>query len=137
MLQKKKTCSNCGEERYIWKTVGRDRYCISCTAILFPPKPLIKNVVKINPVSKKRKKDNEIYSRLRKDFLLRNLFCSAKLHGCTRYVDDIHHKKGRGKYFLDTTTWIGVCRSCHRWITENSRQAIELGLSDSRIKKAA
>jgi predicted metal-binding protein len=32
------------------------------------------------------------------------------------------------------STWLAVCRSCHEWITENSKEAIELGLSDLRSK---
>lgn len=29
-------------------------------------------------------------------------------------------------------TWLAVCHDCHTWITEHSKEAIELGLSDPR-----
>jgi hypothetical protein len=40
--------------------------------------------------------------------------------------------KGRGKYHLDTSTWLSVCRNCHDWIEKNPEEAKELGYSQSR-----
>jgi hypothetical protein len=48
------------------------------------------------------------------------------------HATDVHHKKGRGKYHLDVTTWLPVCRNCHAWIELNPIDAVELGFSDSR-----
>jgi len=41
--------------------------------------------------------------------------------------------KGRGKYHLDTTTWLSVCRSCHMWIEENPDAAEQFGYTLSRL----
>ena len=49
---------------------------------------------------------------------------------------DVHHMKGRGKYHLDTTTWLAVCRNCHMWIEENTVDAIELGFSLPRTHES-
>jgi predicted HNH restriction endonuclease len=46
---------------------------------------------------------------------------------------DVHHKKGRGKYHLDTSTWLPVCRNCHEWIETHPEDAKELGYSETRI----
>jgi hypothetical protein len=41
--------------------------------------------------------------------------------------------KGRGKYHLDTTTWLALCRSCHMWIEENPDASEEFGYTKSRL----
>ena len=38
---------------------------------------------------------------------------------------DCHHMMGRGKYYLDESTWIPVCRRCHRYIEDNKNWARE------------
>lgn len=73
------------------------------------------------------------YSQLREEFLKNHPLCEAHLHDCTRIATDIHHKRGRGKYLLDITTWLSVCRRCHQWIETRPKQAKELGLSDTRL----
>jgi hypothetical protein len=40
---------------------------------------------------------------------------------------EIHHMRGRGKYFLDVTTWLAVCAENHRKIEDNKQWAIEHG----------
>ena len=40
---------------------------------------------------------------------------------------DVHHAKGRGKYLLDTTTWLATCRDCHNWVHDNPAEAMERG----------
>jgi len=54
---------------------------------------------------------------------------------CTKEATTIHHKKGRGIYLLDKSTWIGLCMGCHRWVTDNPKEALEKGLIISRINK--
>ena len=126
MITKKKICSGCKLEQYIWKTIGRERYCKSCAGRITPTKA-------ISNKSSKKGGEDQVYSKLRKDYLTLYPVCKAKIPGCTSTATDIHHKAGRGKYYLITTTWISVCRSCHNWITEHSKEAIELGFSTSRL----
>lgn len=106
---RKKICSKCKREVFLWR--ASPPLCKECSLVEFPNK--------INKVSKKRKKENQEYSILRKKFLGKNPTCQLKLQDCTYYSTDIHHKhsgKDRGKYLLDVSTWMGVCRSCHNKI---------------------
>lgn len=86
----------------------------------------------INKVSKKMSKINSEYSKLRKIHLQTHSMCQAKVYNCSLKATDIHHTKGRGKYHLDTSTWLSVCRSCHDWIERNPTEAKELGYSSTR-----
>ena len=83
----------------------------------------------MNSQSKKMAKINREYSKLRIEFLIDKPNCMASLPGCTLRAAEIHHKKGRGKYHNDITTWLSVCRNCHTWIELNQSEAIELGFS--------
>lgn len=84
--------------------------------------------------SDKRAVLDQIYSVTRKQFLTSHPYCTARLEGCSTHATDVHHKSGRSKQYLNQTTWLAVCRSCHQWITDNSKEAIEMGLSTSRIQ---
>jgi hypothetical protein len=86
-------------------------------------------------VSKKLAKEHREYSKLRKEWLTERPMCQAKIHRCTLKSTDVHHKKGRGVYLLDTNTWLSVCRSCHNWIETHPEDAKELGFSISKINK--
>ena len=83
-------------------------------------------------VSKKMAKVNAEYSKLRIEYLGEHPMCHAKIHNCTLQATDIHHMRGRGKYHLDTKTWLPVCRNCHNWIENNPEEAKELGFSQNR-----
>ena len=78
-------------------------------------------------------KVNSAYSKQRKEYLSNNPMCHAKIYKCTKVATDVHHKKGRGKYHLDTSTWLPVCRNCHEWIETHPEDAKELGYSEIRI----
>ena len=99
-------------------------------------KPKLKKEYKkrtIAQVSDKMKKTIIVYSELRKSFLTRKKYCEAKIKGCTGESTDVHHKRGRGKYHLDERTFLSVCRSCHRWIEENPKEAKTLGFVENRM----
>lgn len=130
MISKKKHCAGCNEEQYIWKSLGKEKYCKSCWYKL---KQEQGDTVKIKQVSVKKAKEDAVYSKLRKDYLCLHSFCQAKLPGICNYnATDVHHKKGRGKYYLITTTWLAVCRQCHDWIETHPNDAKELGYSENR-----
>jgi hypothetical protein len=75
------------------------------------------------------------YSKKRAAFLALYPICQAKLVGCTATTTDVHHKAGRvGDNYLKVSTWLAVCRNCHKFIEENPESAKELGLSESRLK---
>lgn len=95
--------------------------------------PELKPAKVINAESEKQKSLNKQYLKDRKAWVKKNPYCKTKLVSCSKMTTDVHHRKGRGEYLLDQSTWLPVCRSCHDFITENSAEAIRLGLSDSRL----
>lgn len=89
---------------------------------------------KLKPIKRqslKREQEQKIYTILRRNFLKKpeNRFCAVYRN---RLATEVHHKKGRGKYFLDVSTWLAVCREAHVKITEDSAWAIENGYSECR-----
>lgn len=124
---KLKKCAGCEKEKHIWKSHGKEKYCKECWYSIDKPKS-------ISPVSKKRQVEMDEYTKKRTAFLALKPNCEAKLVGCTRTSTDVHHKIGRvAESFLKITTWLSVCRSCHKWIEENPKEAKELGFSESRL----
>lgn len=87
----------------------------------------------INIQSKQKASQNGKYYRKRKKWLPENMECKAKLVGCTGITTEVHHMQGRlGDLLLDISKWLPVCHNCHQFITENSLEAIQLGLSLKR-----
>ena len=50
-----------------------------------------------------------------------------------RPTQDVHHAKGRGKYLLDESTWLPVCRWCHDFIHNNVKWSYENHYMEPRI----
>tara|TARA_R100000935_G_scaffold3572_3_gene9046 strand:+ start:8827 stop:9231 length:405 start_codon:yes stop_codon:yes gene_type:complete len=131
--QKRKLCNNCNTEQFIWKNDKGNRYCKNCWYRSKEPstKPLQRK-----PINKKSKKMlilDQAYTKLRKKFMEANTMCQAALPCCSGGSTDVHHKKGRGEYYLVVSTWLSVCRTCHTYIEEHPQEAKELGLSTDRI----
>ena len=83
-------------------------------------------------VSTKRARELRMYGKLRADFL-EGKMCEAMLLSCQGRATEIHHKAGRtNERLCDESNFLAVCRVCHTWITEHSKQAIEMGLSKKR-----
>jgi len=87
---------------------------------------------RLKPVSEKLKKERKIYSRLRKQFLLENPRCAVFPW---LKATEVHHKRGRGKYLNDVSTWLAVSHEGHRKIEENPEWAKEMGYSLPRNSK--
>jgi hypothetical protein len=144
MIQAKpKRCDGqCQEMRPIWKNHEGNRYCKTCWSYFKADQPaelkIAKPKVRIKPVSDKQQKLNMAYSMLRKLFLKTNDSCQGRLPGCQNTHGEhltVHHSKGRGRYLLDTTTWIPLCMSCHEFVERNPEEAKTLNLSQSRLSK--
>ena len=44
------------------------------------------------------------------------------------YSRDVHHRAGRyGGLLNDTLWWMALCRTCHDWVHDHSREARKLG----------
>jgi len=78
---------------------------------------------KLRPVSKSKSKVNEQYKAVRIKYLNDHPNCEA----CGCPACDIHHKRGRGKFLSDATTFMATCRECHIAIHHNPKWAREKG----------
>ena len=124
---KLKMCAGCNQEKYIWKSHGKEKFCKECWYKQEPPK-------KAAPVSKKRQVAMDEYSKCRLAFLALHNHCQAKLVGCTGNATDVHHSKGRtGDNYLNMSTWVALCRPCHSYLETHPEEAKELGFSESRL----
>lgn len=93
---------------------------------------------RIRKVSAKRAKDMRVYSVRRVEFLEKHMLCempwgvrrdgNAGLHFSETRSCDVHHRFKRGKFYLDESTWMAVCRPCHDWIHAHPSEARTLGL---------
>ena len=131
-----KICNGCSQKRVIYKAHGVKKYCKSCWGkYLSGETPA--SLQKVQPIAKKSEKKEKLdylYSIARKQYLERKPMCEARLPGCSLNATDIHHKRGRvGEYYLDTTHFLAVCRSCHTIIETQVEMAKEEGFSESRL----
>ena len=79
---------------------------------------------RIKAKSKKRAKDEKEYSRLRKEFLAANPFCAVFP---SEMATQVHHTKGRGRFYLDVSTWLPTSPRGHSEIHDNPAIAREKG----------
>lgn len=137
---KLKKCAGCGKDKVIWKNHEGEKFCQQCWHEKKPVK-FPKQSKAIKPVSDKKKVQDQLYSVMRKKFLMlpENSTCRGKIpavcSGGFQQDLTVHHTKGRGKYYLDTTTWIPLCMTCHEFVERNPEKAKDLGLSFSRLEK--
>lgn len=80
---------------------------------------------RLRRTSRKRASQNRAYSKLRKEFLLRRLYCDV----CkVKPVSHVHHKDGReGELLNDLSKWMAVCYLCHDKIHAEPKWAREHG----------
>jgi hypothetical protein len=129
MQSKKKTCSGCNTEQYIWKRHLGEPYCKSCWSCHKSKDPTQKPTF-IPKVSSKKKKQDQEYLKLRERFLTEHTLCEVKVAGCMMHATDVHHTRSgsdRAVYYLIQSTWLAACRNCHDWVHLNSKKARELG----------
>lgn len=91
----------------------------------------------IKKQSDKTKAALQLYRKMRIEYLKQNPECEVGLSICTHKATEIHHMGGRGKELLVIHNWLAICRNCHTYITENSKEAIQKGFSISRLNKAS
>jgi hypothetical protein len=91
----------------------------------------------IKRVGKRHEVDRQIYLIQKERFLKEHPICEAnvdhelpfgKIRVRLARSEDVHHVKGRGKYYLDESTWMAVCRKCHDWIHSHANSARAMGL---------
>jgi hypothetical protein len=52
-----------------------------------------------------------------------------------RRSNQVHHTRGRGKWYLVVRYWKGSCRDCHRWEDTHRNEAVKLGLRERVYEK--
>jgi hypothetical protein len=130
---KKKHCSGCDSEQYIWKNFEGVKYCKSCWSChksnnaLQKPKTTPSSS-KLKQKSDKQQAIDKAYTLMRKAYMTQNPLCNIKIPGvCTGPSCDVHHMEGRGIQTLIQSTWVATCRECHSWCHLNPLEARELG----------
>lgn len=114
MIQRKpielklKIYKECGDPKILFSH-GMCKWCASKR----DKKPKEFKPYSIPKMSKKRELEQAEYLPLRKQFLIDNPICQARLNGCV-IKSYVHHRLGRTvKLFLDVTNFMALCRSCH------------------------
>lgn len=96
-----------------------------------------------------RQDPRKLYRRLRRKFLRERRWCEVGL--CRELLlagggvkpeevradwvaraTSVHHVRGRGRFLLDTKTWLAVCEPCHRYIHDHPAWARERGYLQGR-----
>lgn len=87
--------------------------------------PLSRGTKRLNPVSKKRRTQNAVYSETRKEHLSQHPKCQV----CEiNPSDQIHHRKGRwGERLNDSQFFLSVCQRCHTKIHSDPAWAYSHG----------
>lgn len=111
---------------------GNTDHCASCNHAIRKGNRQagkVKKVVRINPISEKRKKDMKTYAVLRAEKLAENPVCQMRLEGCTWTATEVHHSEKRGVNYLKKESFISACRSCHTQVEEklSAAEARKLG----------
>lgn len=87
-------------------------------------------------ISPKREELNKEYKILADEFKRTNPSCIVRVNEyCSGKTESVHHKRGRGRYFLDVSTFLPCCLSCHSYIESHPKEAKEKGFSESRLAK--
>jgi hypothetical protein len=91
-----------------------------------------KKQVRISMKSLKRKVEEKLYLKKKKEYLTAHIRCEVK--GCNHVSEDIHHKRGRlGKLLYDERYFLAVCRDHHTEIESHPELAIKNGYSLKRL----
>lgn len=140
--QKLKMCKTCGKPSYLFShgnckpCATRAKNSLVQTESGKEAKLFKYQTKEIKKVSTRQQKLNAAYSIQAVIYKKNNPICKARIKCSGALTTDVHHRKGRGEYLLDESSWLPVCRECHVWINENNKQAMALGLSESRLSKA-
>jgi hypothetical protein len=123
------TCPSCGSDK-----TERNGYCASCNFDRRREerkRSRVKVSTPVNQVSPKRAGQLQEYAKLRKDYLA--LYPICEVENCEAKSTELHHQAGReGERLLDSNYFMAVCAEHHRYYTENSKEAIEKGISFKR-----
>ena len=106
--------------------------CASCGAARRKAERVKPKVVKpVKKVSEKRAGQNQVYARLRMEYL--EAYPACEVVDCHNKSTQIHHMAGReNEKLTDTDKFLAVCGACHERITNDTQWAIANGYSYPR-----
>lgn len=130
MILTRGKCKECGDGAEKWIYSKKSNLCIYHHKLW---KMKVKKPVRLKPVSDKMAKQRKQYSVLAQKFLYDNPICQVM--DCQELSVQLHHKRGRGKYLLDVSTYMAVCCEHHKWIEEHPMMAKAYGYSLDRLSK--
>lgn len=110
----------CKADGCTWNVFGKG-YCLNHQYLRTDKKPKQIKRTPIKKLSSKQEKINAAYSIMRKQYLKDYPKCEI----CQEKATEIHHKAYRGTKTLDSSTWMAICRTCHRYIHEHPKWARE------------
>lgn len=119
-----KTCNAEGCDNRVW---GRG-YCIRHQHLRTDKKRK-----PIAAYSDKRKQVNRLYDARAGKFRKDHPDCAINSPNCTKRTQGVHHKRGRGKYLLDESTWLPACNPCNHYVEVHHQWAIDNGYKESRL----
>lgn len=88
---------------------------------------------RIQPYSKKRLEINKQYDPAARAFRKKNQKCAINSPNCTGKTEGVHHKRGRGKYLMDQSTWLPACNPCNHYVEHHHQWAVDNGFKESRL----
>lgn len=77
--------------------------------------PLVRKTP-LSPISKKMKIAKNEYMKLKKIYLYSHELCEICMKNKS---NQIHHRRHRGKYLRDVTTFMALCQTCHSMVHAN------------------
>lgn len=90
-------------------------------------------------ISARKRAEDKTYALLRSAFLAEHEWCEVcrvewreDHNRPVRYAEECHHKRGRGKFYLDPSTYLAVCSEHHHKITTEPEWAYRMGYSVRR-----
>ena len=79
---------------------------------------------KLKNLSGSRKAKNADYEKAKAEYFEeKNYQCEI----CNQAASDLHHKKGRGKFLCEKSTFMALCRLCHSQVHNEVAWARENG----------
>ena len=96
-----------------------------------------KKVKHISTKSVKRKCEEKLYNRQKKEMLAEDPFCEIKIPGvCTKVATGLHHLQKRSpKNYRKRENLVRSCNECNLFIEENPTDPLSKKFTISRFKK--
>lgn len=98
-----------------------------------PAKKAVRRPIKKKSV--KRVDQEKEYRKILKEMSAESDDCELRVPGvCTGTMQGLHHQKKRGSNYLNRKYLKRACNACNGWCESHPLEAVEMGLSISKLK---